>query len=68
MNGNKISTSSAGFINLLITESLGALNDNAFKFFVTLMAAATLPMGQAARIIALAGFCFILPFIFFSSA
>jgi len=67
MNGNKISTSSAGFINLLITESLGALNDNAFKFFVTLMAAATLPMGQAARIIALAGFCFILPFIFFSS-
>jgi len=67
MNANKISTGSAGFINLLVTESLGALNDNAFKFFITLMAAATLPMDQAAKIIALAGFCFVLPFILFST-
>lgn len=67
MNANKIKTNNAGFINLLITESLGALNDNSFKFFITLMAAATLTAGQAAKVIALAGFCFILPFILFSS-
>lgn len=67
MGRAKISTASSGFINLLITESLGAFNDNAFKVFVTLIAAAVLSAQQMTHVIALAGFCFILPFIVFSA-
>ncbi|MBU2573877.1 MAG: MFS transporter [Elusimicrobia bacterium] len=67
MDNNKIKTGDAGFINLLITQALGALNDNAFKVFITLMAASLLPLDKTAKIIAAAGFSFIFPFIIFSS-
>ncbi|OGS48734.1 MAG: hypothetical protein A3J79_07590 [Elusimicrobia bacterium RIFOXYB2_FULL_62_6] len=67
MDYKKIGTGDAGFINLLATQALGALNDNAFKVFVTLMAASLLPMDQTAKVIAAAGFAFVFPFIIFSS-
>ncbi|MBI4801311.1 MAG: MFS transporter [Elusimicrobia bacterium] len=66
MENDKIRTGDAGFINLLITQALGALNDNAFKIYIILMAASLLPLDKTARIIAAASFAFIFPFIIFS--
>lgn len=62
----KTGTRGAGFAGLLIAQLLGALNDNAFKISVTLMAAALLPLDRVAQTIALAGFCFISPLVVFS--
>ncbi len=67
MSNTKISTGSTGFISLLAVQMLGTANDNAFKTFVMLMAVVTLPAGKTGQVIALAGFCFVLPYIVFSS-
>lgn len=66
MNGEKCKVYGPGFVSLLAAQSFGALNDNAFKVFITLMAAAILPQDKTPQIIAFAGACFILPFILLS--
>ncbi|MCH7590005.1 MFS transporter, partial [PVC group bacterium] len=63
------SLKSKGFRSLLVTQFLGAFNDNAFKLVILLLAIkmfADQP-GTATTYIALAGALFILPFIVFSS-
>jgi acyl-[acyl-carrier-protein]-phospholipid O-acyltransferase / long-chain-fatty-acid--[acyl-carrier-protein] ligase len=57
----------SGFAGLLITQALGALNDNAFKTFIVLIALATMPIARSAMFIAVAGACFVIPFIIFST-
>ncbi|MCH7504798.1 MFS transporter [PVC group bacterium] len=63
------SLKSKGFRSLLVTQFLGAFNDNAFKLVILLLAVkmfADQP-GTATTYIALAGAIFILPFIIFSA-
>ncbi|MDD4003881.1 MAG: acyl-[ACP]--phospholipid O-acyltransferase [Elusimicrobiaceae bacterium] len=67
MKNAKISTASPGFVSLLAVQLLGTANDNAFKTFIMLMAAVTLPQARTAHVIALAGVCFVIPYILFSS-
>ena len=59
--------SNHGFLGFLTSQALGAFNDNAFKTFVALWAVATLPAQESARLIALAGAFFIIPFLLFST-
>lgn len=56
-----------GFSALLWTQGLGAFNDNSFKTLIALMAVALLPPGESAKLVALSGALFILPFIVFST-
>jgi acyl-[acyl-carrier-protein]-phospholipid O-acyltransferase/long-chain-fatty-acid--[acyl-carrier-protein] ligase len=56
-----------GFAAFLITQALGAFNDNAFKTFVALFAVATMPAAESGKMIAVAGALFILPFLIFST-
>lgn len=55
------------FSSFLASQALGAFNDNAFKTFVALLALATLPADQSAKLIAIAGGLFIVPFLLFST-
>ncbi|MBI4679047.1 MAG: MFS transporter [Elusimicrobia bacterium] len=59
-------TASRGFVGLLLTQALGTFNDNAFKALVALLALTTLAPERSRLLVAAAGACFILPFIFFS--
>jgi acyl-[acyl-carrier-protein]-phospholipid O-acyltransferase/long-chain-fatty-acid--[acyl-carrier-protein] ligase len=54
------------FAAFLAAQALGALNDNAFKTFVALLAVAIAPQ-RAAGLIAVAGGLFVLPFLLFST-
>jgi acyl-[acyl-carrier-protein]-phospholipid O-acyltransferase/long-chain-fatty-acid--[acyl-carrier-protein] ligase len=56
---------SRGFRAFLWTQFLGALNDNAYKMVLSLLAVAYVP-SQAGRYLALAGATFIAPFLLFS--
>jgi len=60
---------SKGFKGLLVTQFLGAFNDNAFKLVISLLAVKLFidQPGVASKYIALAGGLFILPFILFSA-
>jgi acyl-[acyl-carrier-protein]-phospholipid O-acyltransferase/long-chain-fatty-acid--[acyl-carrier-protein] ligase len=62
----KASLADLRFSAFLLAQALGALNDNAFKTFVALLAVSTNP-SAAPRIIALAGGLFVLPFLLFSA-
>ncbi len=68
--GNKTSSfKPKGFRALLVTQFLGAFNDNAFKLVISLIAVnsfADMP-GGGSQYIALAGVMLVLPFILFSS-
>ena len=57
---------SKGFRSFLFAQATGAFNDNAFKSFVVLSVVAVDPEG-AARLVALAGGAFILPFLLLST-
>lgn len=58
---------SEGFRGLLLSQALGAFNDNAFKTLVALRVMASLPAGQATTYVAAIGAVFVLPFICFSA-
>ena len=58
---------STGFKFFLVTQFLGAFNDNAFKQVVILSMVGLLSGQQETRYVALAGALFTLPFILFSS-
>ena len=62
------SVAAPGFRALLLTQSLSAFNDNAFKTVAALLMVATLPPGRSAQFIAAAGAVFILPFLLLSTA
>ncbi|MCX5797558.1 MAG: acyl-[ACP]--phospholipid O-acyltransferase [Elusimicrobia bacterium] len=64
----KRSVSAPGFRALLLTQSLSAFNDNAFKTVTALLMVASLPPGRSAQFIAAAGAVFILPFLLLSTA
>ncbi len=66
---NYISLKSNGFKALLITQFLGAFNDNAFKLVISLLAVnlfADQP-GGGTQYVALAGAMLVIPFLLFSS-
>ena len=54
------------FAGLLLAQSLGSFNDNAAKTLVALLAAAALPPERSAKVVALAGAAFSIPFLLFS--
>lgn len=56
-----------GFWAFIAAQTFGAFNDNAFKTFVALLAIATMSASQSARLIAVAGGLFIVPFLLFST-
>ncbi|MHC4453658.1 MAG: MFS transporter, partial [Planctomycetota bacterium] len=71
-NATKNKTSSfksKGFKALLVTQFLGAFNDNAFKLVISLIAVNSFAdrAGEGSQYIALAGVMLVLPFILFSS-
>ncbi len=66
---NHISLKSNGFKALLVTQFLGAFNDNAFKLVISLLAVnffADQP-GGGTQYVALAGAMLVIPFLLFSS-
>src|SRR5262245_52599323 len=56
-----------GFPGFLLSQALGAFNDNAFKTFVALSAVAALPPAEGTRLVGIAGALFIAPFLLFST-
>lgn len=59
--------SSQSFKSLMVTQFLGAFNDNAFKIIISLMAIRLLPSGpQGTQFVSIIGALFIIPFIIFS--
>ncbi len=57
-----------GFLALTITQFFGALNDNAFKMIITLLALELTQNQQAAsRYVSLASLIFVIPFLLFST-
>ncbi len=65
----KTSFKSKGFRALLVTQFLGAFNDNAFKLVISLIAVNSFAdkAGGGSQYVALAGAMLVLPFILFSS-
>lgn len=59
---------SKGFKALMVTQFMGALNDNAFKFFITAIIIDKIDQSQGGSLyLALSGAVFILPFLLFST-
>ncbi|MBI4651601.1 MFS transporter [Candidatus Desantisbacteria bacterium] len=57
-----------GFLSLVITQFLGALNDNGFKILLTLLVAEIITKpGVASQYVSIASAVFVLPFILFSN-
>ena len=56
-----------GFYSFVVSQALGAFNDNAFKTFIALWAVSSLGAAQSARLIAVAGALFVVPFLVFST-
>lgn len=60
--------SKSGFISLIVTQFLGALNDNAFRFVIAAIITDTLVRGESGTMyLSLSMAVFILPFLLFST-
>ncbi len=64
---SKAGIKSLGFKSLIVTQFLGALNDNAFKFLIAVIIVDTIDQSSGGTLyLALCGAVFILPFLLFS--
>jgi acyl-[acyl-carrier-protein]-phospholipid O-acyltransferase/long-chain-fatty-acid--[acyl-carrier-protein] ligase len=64
---SSIQISDWGFINLNITQFLGALNDNVYKWLLVYLLISIKGSSYANTVLALSGAIFVLPFILFSA-